>query len=142
MMSLRVRGDIARVFAVCLGVALVAAPARAQDAAVAASTVSPLLAQLTPSTTMPDEHRAEVRAHASAGRGVLLPLYMSFASLQMLDAHSTLRAARAGAVEQNPLMQGLADKPAALVALKTAWLCRPSRLPTAYAAAAALAPLS
>jgi hypothetical protein len=45
-------------------------------------------------------------------------LYVSFASLQMLDAHSTIRAVRAGGVEQNPLMRGLADKPAALFALK------------------------
>jgi len=47
-----------------------------------------------------------------------VPLYASFASLQMLDAHSTLRAVRAGGVEQNPLLRGLADKPAALVAIK------------------------
>ena len=49
---------------------------------------------------------------------MLVPLYVSFASLQMLDAHSTIRAVRAGGVEQNPLMRGLADKPAALFALK------------------------
>jgi hypothetical protein len=45
-------------------------------------------------------------------------MYVTFASLQMLDAHSTLRAVNAGAVEQNPLMRGLTDKPVAFVALK------------------------
>jgi hypothetical protein len=59
-----------------------------------------------------------MRSDVSTNRGVLVPLYVSFASLQMLDAHSTLRAVRAGGVEQNPVMRGLADKPAALVALK------------------------
>ena len=60
----------------------------------------------------------DLRHVESTKRGVLVPLYVSFASLQMLDAHSTIRAVRAGGVEQNPLMRGLADKPAALFALK------------------------
>jgi hypothetical protein len=51
-------------------------------------------------------------------RGILVPLYASFAVLQALDAHSTLRALDAGATEANPLMGGLAGKPAALLAVK------------------------
>jgi hypothetical protein len=51
-------------------------------------------------------------------RGVLLPLYASFATLQALDAHSTVRAIRAGGEEANPLLRGVADRPAALYALK------------------------
>lgn len=51
-------------------------------------------------------------------RGILVPLYISFATLQALDAHSTLRALNAGASEVNPVVAGLADTPAALVALK------------------------
>jgi hypothetical protein len=50
--------------------------------------------------------------------GVLLPLYVSFAGLQALDAHSTMRGLRAGGTEQNPLLRGIAGRPAALVALK------------------------
>jgi hypothetical protein len=50
--------------------------------------------------------------------GVLLPLYASFAGLQALDAHSTLRAINSGATERNPLMTGVAGQPAALFALK------------------------
>ena len=95
-MSFRVRKS-GRVCLFCLGLALVAATARAQE--------SPVPSSRPPSAP-------------SSPRGVLVPLYASFASLQMLDAHSTLRAVRAGGVEQNPLLRGLADKPAALVAIK------------------------
>jgi len=51
-------------------------------------------------------------------RGVLVPLYVSFAALQALDVHSTLRAVDAGGVEQNPFLKGLVNQPAALIALK------------------------
>jgi len=52
--------------------------------------------------------------------GVLVPLYASFATLQVLDAHSTARALNQGAVEANPLMTGLAGNPTALLAVKAA----------------------
>ena len=48
----------------------------------------------------------------------MLPLYASFAGLQALDAHSTVRALQNGGSEANPLMRGLADRPAALYAVK------------------------
>lgn len=51
--------------------------------------------------------------------GALIPLYVTFGALQSLDVHSTLRARRAGAVEQNPLMKDVVNNPAALVAVKT-----------------------
>lgn len=51
-------------------------------------------------------------------RGVLMPLYVSFAALQALDAHSTLRAIDAGASERNPFLTGIVNRPAAFVALK------------------------
>ena len=50
----------------------------------------------------------------------LVPLYVSFASLQGLDAHSTTRALNRGAAEGNPLMRGLAAHPVGLVAIKAA----------------------
>jgi hypothetical protein len=59
---------------------------------------------------------------------LLVPLYVSFAALQALDVHSTTRAIGAGAVEANPLMRGVANQPAALIAVKaggaasTIWL--------------------
>jgi hypothetical protein len=50
--------------------------------------------------------------------GVLLPLYTSFAGLQMLDAHSTTRALQNGGAERNPLLGSFAGRPGALFALK------------------------
>jgi hypothetical protein len=57
-------------------------------------------------------------APAQRKAGILVPLYVSFAALQVLDAHSTMRALSVGATEGNPLMAGLAGKPAAFVAVK------------------------
>jgi hypothetical protein len=50
----------------------------------------------------------------------LVPLYVSFASLQALDAHSTARALDRGAVEANPMMKGLAGNTAGMLAVKAA----------------------
>lgn len=98
---------------------LAASTAHAQDFTIPARTLAPLFTQSTPLTTPARPERAPApRVAARADRGVLVPLYASFAALQMLDAHSTIRAVRAGGVESNPMMAGLADKPAALVALK------------------------
>ena len=46
----------------------------------------------------------------------LAPLYVSFAALQVLDIHSTLRAPDFGAREANPLVGRLLASPAAFVA--------------------------
>jgi hypothetical protein len=50
----------------------------------------------------------------------LAPLYASFVTLQALDAHSTISAARAGAREQNPVVAPIVGSPFAVVALKAA----------------------
>lgn len=42
------------------------------------------------------------RGQLPTSRGDLVPLYASFAALQALDAHSTLRALGRGASETNP----------------------------------------
>lgn len=125
-MSFRV-GFTIRVF-VCGALTLAATNASAQELTVAsapavqalpARTLSPLFTQSTPLTaTARTERTPAPRLDSGADRGVLLPLYASFAALQMLDAHSTIRAVRAGGVESNPMMAGFADKPAALFALK------------------------
>jgi hypothetical protein len=39
----------------------------------------------------------------------VMPLYVSFVALQLIDVHSTSRALDRGAVEANPLMKGLAS---------------------------------
>ncbi len=79
-------------------------------------------AQDTVRRDLPDAVRsAPTAALATPARtpGILVPLYVSFAALQALDAHSTIRALNAGATEGNPIMAGLAGKPAAFVAVKT-----------------------
>jgi hypothetical protein len=54
------------------------------------------------------------------GRGVLVPLYVSFAALQALDVQSTRTALDRGGREANPVMAGVVGSPVAFVALKAA----------------------
>ena len=51
---------------------------------------------------------------------ILPPLYVSFAALQALDAHSTLAAVSAGRNEANPALKGIVDRPGAFLAVKVA----------------------
>jgi Domain of unknown function (DUF5658) len=54
-------------------------------------------------------------------RGIIVPLYLSFAALQALDVHSTMAALeRGGTRESNPVMAGVVGTPAAFIALKAA----------------------
>ena len=76
------------------------------------------LVAMQPGSQRPQVFTAEQRA-ARRPRA-LIPLYVSFASLQGLDAHSTTRALKRGAAEANPLMRGLAEHPAGLIAVKAA----------------------
>jgi hypothetical protein len=49
---------------------------------------------------------------------VLVPLYVSFAALQVLDIRSTQQALASGGVESNPLMTGIVGSPVAMTAFK------------------------
>jgi hypothetical protein len=51
---------------------------------------------------------------------LLIPLYVSFAALQAMDAHSTLKAVSAGHVELNPLVAPSSRNAAAMAAMKVA----------------------
>ena len=51
---------------------------------------------------------------------LLVPLYVTFGTLQALDAHSTMRALENGAREANPMVAPFGENPAALVAMKAA----------------------
>lgn len=92
-------------------------------------TVSKLFVPPTPTaesapSAEPRDSRAAPPPSDSARRPrILVPLYASFAALQALDAHSTLAALHAGHREANPLMRGIADRPAALLAVKAAVAC-------------------
>jgi hypothetical protein len=50
----------------------------------------------------------------------LVPLYVSFSTLQVLDTHSTSRALSRGAAEANPLMKGIARSEIGMAAVKAA----------------------
>ena len=50
----------------------------------------------------------------------LLALYAGFATLQALDAHSTVQAVRSGYEESNPLVAPFSQSPAAMYAFKAA----------------------
>ncbi len=57
--------------------------------------------------------------HAPVGTAKrIVPFYISFAALQALDVHSTLRAIDRGATEGNVFMQPFASRPAAFIAMK------------------------
>jgi hypothetical protein len=64
--------------------------------------------------TVPQPTEAEKRP------AVLVPLYVGFTALQVLDAHSTLTAVTTGANEANPMMQGAVGNPTAMLAAKAA----------------------
>jgi hypothetical protein len=59
-------------------------------------------------------------AGAEERPATLAPLYVSFATLQILDAHSTSRALDRGSYEVNPMMKGIAGNQFALFAVKAA----------------------
>ena len=75
----------------------------ATDAQAATTTAAPIVA---PAPAAP--HRPSA----------LVPLYVSFATLQGLDIHSTLRATEFGGREANPIVGGMLGSPAAFVAAK------------------------
>jgi hypothetical protein len=115
-----------------LGLGIVPTICRAQESSPPGHTLTPLLGTMPaplPSAAgdivVPDE-RTDLRQPpnsravetGSSRLGVFLPLYASFAGLQVLDAHSTLRALNAGGSERNPLLRDIAGRPAALFALK------------------------
>ena len=90
-----------------------AAPARAQHAVAAPPGDAPAAATLA-------ADRAPAAPPRPARPKSLVPLYVSFASLQALDVHSTARALERGGSEANPLLKGVAGNPLALAAVKVA----------------------
>ena len=78
------------------------APVMAQDVVA----IEPQSLQLHPSFAAPERPK------------ILVPLYVSFGTLQVIDVHSTARALQRGAVEANPIMKGFAGNPASLMAVK------------------------
>jgi len=109
--------------AIALAVSCSAAAAAAQEPAPGPiGTIQFEAAVPAPPPTAQALDKASVRAATLEPRrpAVLLPMYLSFASLQALDAHSTWRALDRGAVEMNPFMRSVTGNPAGVVAVKAA----------------------
>jgi hypothetical protein len=96
-----------------------AAPAAAQEgiglAAAAISAAAPVEQFVVRTPELPGGAR---RAAAGSRPGLLTPLYVSFATMQALDMHSTLRALNNGGREANPMMGSVVKSPAGMAALK------------------------
>jgi Domain of unknown function (DUF5658) len=72
-----------------------------------------------PAADAPASTAASTEREAAPQRpAALVPLYVSFAALQALDIHSTLRAPEFGGREANPIVGGMLGSPAAFVAAK------------------------
>jgi hypothetical protein len=65
-----------------------------------------------PNTGLHSLHASQERPRA------LMGLYLSFATLQALDAHSTLRAVNSGRPEANPVLAPFTDRPGMMLAMK------------------------
>ena len=131
-MPKRVRRHLQRtLITAALGLAIFPTIGRAQDLSLPRQTLTQLLGTMpapslsaTGAIGIADERTEQHAATARATEidpprpGALVPLYVSFAGLQALDAHSTIRALRSGASEANPLLREVADRPIALFALK------------------------
>jgi hypothetical protein len=113
--------DFRRVSFICLAALALSAPSAAR-----AQTPNDPNPPLVPQVSRPDaavaaEDAAEppARVVPERTRPPALPaLYGSFAALQILDVHSTLRALGNGGREANPMMRGAAGSPAAMLAIK------------------------
>jgi hypothetical protein len=111
--------------AVCVLSLLSVAPALAQDAQPASASATSMLAAAIDAAPVPSaEQRPNVLDARTALEkkrpGALVPLYVSFGALQVLDAHSTSRALGRGGVEANPVMKGIAGNQAGMLAVKAA----------------------
>jgi len=80
------------------------------------------VAEATPSAALAPSsaNTADVGRPRERRPDALVPLYVSFSGLQVLDIHSTTRAIDRGAVEANPVLRGVVGNQAGLVALKAA----------------------
>ena len=91
----------------------ITAPVMAQNAAPAdTSADASALQSSAPQAAAAWSSQTPVRPQA------LVPLYISFGALQVLDVHSTSRALERGAFESNPMMSGFAGNSASLIAVK------------------------
>lgn len=102
-----------KVLALACTVLFLASTALAQESESLSSPID------TQATTLSDSQTASEEPAVSASRPLpLIPLYVSFATLQMFDARSTVLALSRGAREMNPLIRSIDADPVAITAFK------------------------
>jgi uncharacterized protein DUF5658 len=109
-------------FVTALAVLLVtAAPLAAQEAKSLSLSAAAISAATTDGLAevpaAPTDDRLVVRERRP---GALVPLYVSFSALQVLDLHSTAGALGRGAVEANPVVKPFAGNQFGMIAVKAA----------------------
>lgn len=77
-------------------------------------------AAVAPAPTLPPRLTPDNGRSRERRPGALVPLYVSFSTLQVLDTHSTWRALDRGGVEANPIMRGIVRNRIGLLGLKAA----------------------
>ena len=94
---------------------------RAETLAIVADEPQPRPAQTSPQSRFDTRvSRSDLRRSTLKRPPGLLPLYVTFATLQMLDARSTTKALQSGGVEGNPVVASFAGNSGALYAVKIA----------------------
>jgi hypothetical protein len=81
---------------------------------------SPQFTSIAPPISAAGPQISETSSEARPRSGRLTMMYVAFATLQAMDAHSTLSALSNGGREANPVMRGVAGNPGALIAVKAA----------------------
>jgi hypothetical protein len=79
-----------------------------------------LAAPVLQTPALPPRITSEAAGSRARRPGALVPLYVSFSTMQVLDTHSTWRALNGGAVEANPLVRGVAQSRIGMLSLKAA----------------------
>jgi hypothetical protein len=106
--------------ALILGTVLLANanPVMAADTASETPLTTAAISAVSPALAAPPVVQVPRRA-PQTDRSLLLPsLYVSLSALQAYDVYTTLTGIRNGAVEANPMMQGVVGNPGAFIALK------------------------
>jgi hypothetical protein len=98
---------------VCLTIGMLVAASH--QVAAQEVTVAPAITALASDAAIRSTLTQPAPAHRPA---VFMPLYVSFAALQVLDITSTRHALAGGGVEGNPTMGGIVGSPVAMTALK------------------------
>ena len=126
----RVRGFVAVLFVVCAPLVASAQDVNADDASLLVvcqdsarcEIAEPIVeTAVIGQPAVPASRLTRWRTQFSAWRknaGPMVPMYSSYAALQMLDVTSTTRALAHGAVEKNAMLGGIANHAAALTLLK------------------------